>query len=324
MIGDSRPALAAKLKKIIRQIIPMKVIIPFFNAFVWWKATRLGYSITSNDAFYKISKGKKELRLSRMHAIYLKDTIEHFDFFYSGVEPIEVNGVSLVDYSTPRWHKVKNFDLFPVFFPSVSEPVITTEQYIQFAKLCPDAVAIDLGAYAGLTSILFDMAIPSGGRVVAVEPDIHNISACEQNIALYRSFSKRTIHLFKGAVWSDDKGIAFSSEGNMGSSAAAISGTDRGEVTIVPSLTLDQLAELLKLPRVDFIKCDIEGGEAEIFDCPMFFAKYSPSIMVECHLVEGISTAASVAATLGKFGYVCEVVPQRGFPLPLLACRRRP
>ena len=86
-----------------------------------------------------------------------------------------MGGVNIVDFSTPRWHWVTGFELFPILFPSFVEPVVTTHQYIEFAELKKEAVVIDLGAYSGLTSILFDMAIPSGGQVIALEADSQNM-----------------------------------------------------------------------------------------------------------------------------------------------------
>ncbi|OYX72147.1 MAG: hypothetical protein B7Y95_11345 [Rhizobiales bacterium 32-66-11] len=208
---------------------------------------------------------------------------------------------------------------FSGFFPAVAEPIVTTGQYIDFAGLKAGDVVIDLGAYSGLTCVLFDQAIPSGGRVIAVEADQQNILACERNFDLYSKFTGRKIDLVKAAIWKHDRGISFSSEGSMGSSATSIVGTGRGRMIEVPSLTLSQLAERQNLERVDFIKCDIEGAETEIFDCPEFFAKYSPKIMIECHDVNGL-TAPACEKTLGKFGYKCVLIEQRGYPLPLLTC----
>jgi FkbM family methyltransferase len=313
---------AAKLKAAIRMVVPMDVILPFFNSWVRLKAMGRGYTIASNAAFFRITKGNREIRLARNQSIYLKDTIDNFDFYFDGVEPERVGGVELVDYSKPRLHKVKNFVPFPVFFPAVAEPTITTDQYIEFANLGREAVVIDLGAYSGLTSIMFAMALSSGGKVLAVEADTQNIAACEQNFAAYKSYSNRTIHLVEAAIWSDDEGVAFSSEGSMGSSALSVVGSGRGETIRVPSITLERLAERFDLSCVDFIKCDIEGCETEVFDRPLFFAKYSPKIMIECHVVGGVSTSVACTATLKKYGYSCELVMQKGYPLPLLACTR--
>ena len=47
----------------------------------------------------------------------------------------------------------------PVFFNSLSEPIVTAKQYNDFANLSEESIAIDLGAYSGLTSILMDQNI---------------------------------------------------------------------------------------------------------------------------------------------------------------------
>jgi FkbM family methyltransferase len=315
--------LTAALKSIIRRVVPMSLILPVYNSYLRLLARMRNFQILSGDTFFRIIKDKKEIRLARSQAIYLRDTLDNFEFYFEGVEPQRAGDIDLVDYSKPGFHKVKNFDLFPVFFPAVAEPTITTEQYIEFANLASDAVVIDLGAYSGLTSILFDMAIPSGGQVIAVEADGQNIDACKINFAAYADHSKRTIRLVKAAVWSDNEGVAFSSEGSMGSSVLSVVGGGRGENIRVPSVTLERLAQQFDLTRVDFIKCDIEGGETEVFDRPEFFQRYSPKIMIECHIVGGMSTSHACIAVLKKYGYVCELVTQRGYPLPLLTCTRQ-
>ena len=314
--------MVAKLKSAIRQFVPMQMIVPVFNTYVRLKARSRGYSVVSNPDFFRILHKDREIRLARSQSLYLNDTIENFDFYFDGVEPERVDGIDVVDYSMPRRHKVKNFDAFPVFFPAVAEPTITTDQYIDFAKLEPGAVVIDLGAYSGLTSILFDMAIPSGGTVLAIEADQQNIAACKQNFAAYREYCGRDIELIESAIWSDDEGVTFSSEGSMGSSVMSVVGSGRGEPIKVPSLTLTSLVKRFNLARVDFIKCDIEGGEVAVFDQPAFFARHSPKIMIECHIVGGLSTSIACSEILGKYGYNCELVMQRGYPLPLLTCTR--
>jgi hypothetical protein len=84
-----------------------------------------------------------------------------------------------------RWHWVRGFESLPILFPSFVEPIVTIKQYIEFAELKNEAVGIDLGVYSGLTRILFDMAIPSGGQMVALEADSQNIIACKENFTLY-------------------------------------------------------------------------------------------------------------------------------------------
>lgn len=310
----------ARLKNAVRSVVPMSLIVPTYNFILRVKSRARGYVVKANGEFYSIVSGDREIRLGVRQGVYLKDMLGSFDYYFEGVVPVTVGERQIADYSTPRWHDVRGFDLCPIFFPSLAEPVVTTGQYSDFAELKAGDVVIDLGAYSGLTSVLFDQAVAPGGRVIAVEADQQNISACERNFALYGKLSGRKIDLIKSAIWRDDKGISFSSEGSMGSSAISFVGKGRGKMIEVSSLTLSQLAERKDLDRVDFIKCDIEGAETEIFDCPEFFAKFSPKIMIECHDVNGL-TAPACEKTLGKFGYQCVWIEQIGSPLPLLGCK---
>ena len=321
LIGD-KMSTTASIKQFVRKVIPLKILVACFNLLVIVKARKRGIVIARDGVSYRIRKNRQELRLSKRHSLYLGDTVENFDTYYSGVTPITIGEIDMVDYSTPRWHQVIGFDDFPIYFPAHAEPVVMTNQYIEFAEFKPGAIALDLGAYSGLTSILFDKAIPGDGRVIALEADPGNVVACEKNLALYERFSGRKIELVKAAIWKDDKGVSFSSESTMGSAVVDVVGSERGKNVTVPSLTLLQVVQHLNLPHIDFVKCDIEGGETEIFNCTEFFAQYRPRIMIECHMVNSGSTSAAPACieALTAFGYQCTLVEQIGYPLPLLAC----
>lgn len=308
-------------KKIIRKVIPLKFLLPIFNFYLIIKWEIKGIKIRKNNFFYSITKSQKQIRLPIGHSIYLLDTLENFDFYFNGVAPIKINGFEIVDYSVSNYHDVKDFSLMPIFFPSVAEPVLTTHQYLDFAKLEPTSIVIDIGAYSGLTSIIFDQEIKGSGKVISIEADPANQIACKKNYDLYYKITSRTIELVNAAVWKSNDGILFSSEGSMGSSASSIVGSDRGGVLkMVNSITLESLASKYDLQKVDFIKCDIEGAETEIFHQPNFFSKFKPKIIIECHLISGKLTIEACKLALGKFGYKFEIREQEGYPLPLLFC----
>jgi FkbM family methyltransferase len=303
-------------------VIPLAVILPFYHWRLRIKAKKMGLCVKDVGDQYHIKQQDNVIVISKKHSVYLYDILENFDVYFSAVKPVRYDSANVVDFSTPRWHWVTGFDLFPILFPSFVEPVVTTKQYIEFAGLQKEAVVFDLGAYSGLTSILFDMAIPEGGQVIALEADSQNIIACRENLALYEKVKMRKIELINAAVWKNDRGVSFSSEGNLGSSAVDVVGKGRGDKMLVPSLTLAQIAEKFQCSKVDFIKCDIEGGETEIFDCSQFFSRFSPKILIECHTVNGVNTITACREILSKYGYTCEQVEQQGFPLPLLQCKR--
>ena len=310
-----------RLKKLIRKIIPLSFLLPIFNFYLIIKWRFKGIKIRKNKFFYTITKSKKQIRLSSGHSIYLLDTLENFDFYFNGVLPLKINGFEVVDYSASHYHDVKDFFLMPIFFPSVAEPILTTRQYLDFADLESTSVVIDIGAYSGLTSIIFDQEIKGSGRVISIEADSENQIACKKNYDLYQKITSRTIELVNAAMWKNNDGISFSSEGSMGSSAVDLVGSDRGgAVNIVNSITLESLASMYKLQRVDFIKCDIEGAEIEIFDQPDFFKKFRPKIIIECHSILGKLTTKKCMEVLSKYGYKFQLKEQEGYPLPLLFC----
>ncbi len=315
------PPMVRSVRAAVRRAVPLAWTLPLYNFFVAYAWRLRGFRTTCRQGLFRIRKGRREIRLSREHAVYLQDTLEHFDFYFGGVHPTVVDGIEVVDYSHPAWHSVPDFDLFPVRFRSVAEPVSTALQYLSFAELGPGAVALDLGAYSAFTSILMDQRIETGGGVLAVEPDPGNLEACRLNLDLYRRMTGRKIELLPAAVWNHDGDLRFSAEGSMGSSAVEVVGIGRGPDVRVDGTTLSGLVERYGLERVDFIKCDVEGAEAIALDDPRFFGKFRPRIVVECHWVAGVSTEAAVRAVLERFGYSCESRTQVGYPLPLLFCR---
>lgn len=247
--------------------------------------------------------------------------IDSFDYYFSSVEPMEFQGYELVDYSTPRYHHVVGFGLMPIHFPSLSEPVATTYQYLEFADLKAGQNVIDLGAYAGLTSIIFKEFVGSTGRVIALDADQYNLQSIQKNIDLYTRIRGDVIEAFAGAIWNHGNGLSFSSEGNMGAAVSHILGANRGDTQVVESVTLSGLMQVADLPSVDFIKCDVEGAESVVFEDREFFANHRPKIVIETHLVNGSATADKCIQDLSAYGYTCTKVAQVGATLPLIECR---
>jgi len=283
-------------------------------------ARQHGLNVEFGKDVIDIAKGKRVVRINRAHAIYANDVVSGFEFFHGAVVPEQVGGTELVDYSAPKFHEMPGFSLHPVFFNSLAEPLVTADQYLDFAQLRAGSVAMDLGAYSGLTSILFRERCGKSGTVVAVEADTANIVAVHKNFELYQKRAGKRIELIEGAVWIHDEGVSFSAEGNLGSSATDCVGDRLGQAELVPSFTLSSIAHRYDLPKVDFIKSDIEGAEGVIFGDSDFFQRFRPRIIVEVHPVDGELTTDKVKADLSKHGYTFELVDQIGSRLPLLRC----
>lgn len=274
-----------------------------------------------------IFNGNDCIRISKKHKIYLYDITSCFEYYFSSVEPEKWGKYNLVDFSKRNPHKVKGFNEHKVLFSSFAEPIRTAQQYIDFAQLNSDSVVLDLGAYSGLTSILFDQSITKNnseikGRVIAVDPDVINCACIKKNFIAYKQATGRNIEYLHGAVWKTDGQIEFSSEGNMGASAICFVGKKRGKKQKVKSFTLNSIAQKYNLSKIDFIKCDVEGAEIYIFNDDEFFKKYSQKIIFESHCVDDnmVLSSQKVIDALSKYGYNCKEVPQEGTNLPLVEC----
>jgi len=288
------------------------------------KAKTYGITISLSAHYLDFVKGDKIIRVSVRHLVYAGDIISSFDYYFSAVAPGEFNGGELVDYSTPRYHDVAGFNLMPVFFSSFCEPIVTTNQYLKFANLMPGHIVLDLGAYSGLTSIIFKELVGKAGIVVAVDADSENIKAIRTNLSLYKKLTGNSIDVIFGAAWNHCNGLSFSNEGNMGSSASEIVGNGRGRVDLVKSFTLTEICNIFKINSVDFIKCDIEGAESVVFEDEEFMKNNRPKIILETHIKDGIETTHKCVADLQRFGYTCRKIAQTGVELPLLECHPPP
>jgi len=303
------------------ELLPKPVLSRVVDVYLRICARRSGLKLRKCGPFYEISNhADHSIRVARHHQFYVLDVLSSFDYYFDAVNPDLLDGRLTVDYSSPRYQEVRGFELFPVKTPSFTEPVVTANQYLDFARLVEGHVVLDLGAYSGLTSILFLQRVGKGGRVVAVDADEQNISCLRKNFELCMRLTGNAPVLLEGAAWSDCGGLEFSSEGNMGSSASSLVGSKRGKLVNVPSFTLSAIVEKFALERVDFVKCDIEGAELEVFKDTEFFARFKPRMIVEPHAVGGVLTTESFVPQLSKYGYRCKTVTQDGVTLPLVEC----
>jgi len=280
----------------------------------------LELSVRGNKILVTDIDTKSRIIISWLHRIYLGDMITSFDYYHSSVEGEIYKAYKEADFSQPKYHRVHGFEDFPIFFPSLAEPISTTQQYIEFAQLKPGDTCIDLGAYSGLTSILFKKSVGKSGRVIAVEADSKNLQALNINLSNFKKHPSQEITVLNAAEWRHNLGINFSNEGNMGSSAAEFVGERGSGSARVETMTLTNIANKFSLDSVEFIKCDIEGAESVIFEDSEFLLKYKPKIIVEAHPVNGKLSDDKVINDLAKCGYKSRVIVQEGVMFPLIEC----
>jgi len=118
-------------------------------------------------------------------------------------------------------------------------------------------VVLDCGANIG---VFVRKALSRGaGLVVAIEPSPMTLEALRRNFASEIE-AKRVIVYPKG-VWDHDDTLELKvNPANAGNDSLVLGDANAASVR-VPLTTIDKLVAELGLPRVDFIKMDIEGAE---------------------------------------------------------------
>ena len=144
------------------------------------------------------------------------------------------------------------FVLEEVFLRDVYEPACA-----QF-DVAPERV-VDLGANIGLTLRLWHARWPRA-ELLAVEPDLGNLRVLRRN--LDAAGCARSVQVVQAcavgrarAVWLERTPLA----------AAAFRVTDAPAGAPVNGYTMRELLDAAGWARVDLLKCDIEGAEAELF-----------------------------------------------------------
>lgn len=141
------------------------------------------------------------------------------------------------------------------------------------APLPPGATILDLGANVGYTAVDFALHYP-GARIVAVELDAANAALAEQNLA---PFGDRC-SVLQAAVWSHDGQITYGGDEAWGLQVVG----DSEEGLCAPAVRMSTLIRSLGLDRIDYVKMDIEGSEAEAFSDPGWMDRVE-EILVEVH-----------------------------------------
>jgi FkbM family methyltransferase len=314
------PNSVGSLKRFIRPFVPEPLFVykQFLNA--KRMASDKGIVLAGHGFFFDLTRGDRVLRIRKSHYVYLQHMIENFEYYLDSVVPLHMDGANLVDMSGPRYHKLKGFGQIPFLFPSHTEPYSTTEEYLDFAALKGGETVLDIGAYAGITSIIFAQLVGPTGHVYAVEPDATNFECAQINVKMAEDvMGLKNITLIRKAIWSHSKGLLFSNEGAMGSSAVAITGGLRGKEEIVPSMRLEDFFEEYGLTRADFVKIDIEGAEVEVLQSSASFLKSTKArLIVEPHFVDGVLSTDRCRGYLESAGFHVKVRGKVGESEPLI------
>ncbi len=168
-------------------------------------------------------------------------------------------------------HWVLNcFELNPIGFPielfSTPDGILITfilRQY-EYQRREPEIrvqrgdYVIDAGGGWGDTALYFACKVEGEGRVYTFEFIPSNVEIMKRNLELNPGLTER-VAVIEHPLWEKSDVTLFSEDNGPGSSVRE---TPRGMSDLRTStLSIDDFVKLNRIPRVDFIKMDIEGAE---------------------------------------------------------------
>lgn len=115
---------------------------------------------------------------------------------------------------------------------------------------------IDVGAYAGLMSIISSFRVGKKGKVIAIEADPQNYSLLRKNVL---TNGIKNITLINKAVWSKKRKLKWYSGQDYNSNLFQ----KQNKFINIQASTLDDELKKRKISKVNMIIMDVEGAEIE-------------------------------------------------------------
>lgn len=176
------------------------------------------------------------------------------------------------------------------------------ETQLAMQLLRPGMVAVDVGANWGYFTLLCAHRVGAAGRVIALEPHPRLSSMLAENAATNTLSQVEVLKLAAGAGSGARKFVDFDAAGgNWGlSRTAQLSEAADFECE---SVGLDALLDARGHRRVDLVKIDIEGGEADAIRgmTAGLNARRYRYVLLECHPAELAGLGATVDQCLEPF-----------------------
>jgi FkbM family methyltransferase len=278
-------------------------------------AKQHGMTLKSAAGVMTIDNGNRRIVVNAKDPAYVHSIIQYFDYYHSGVKPVVANGVSIVDYSLPRLHRLARSGV-EFMFPSLAETDEAIDVYTIALNLKPGDVVFDLGAYAGATTYFLSKAVGPEGRVLAVEPDETNFRCLQENVARH---DLKNVVCAPYGIWDKETTVEFQSEGNLGSAVATIMGRT-SNLKKVSMITLERAADILGAKRVAAIKMDIEGSEIPVLKSARdFLTRHQPRLVIEPHCIDGKLVTDEVRTLMESYGFKTELLSQGTEDWPLIS-----
>jgi FkbM family methyltransferase len=134
-------------------------------------------------------------------------------------------------------------------------------------------IVLDCGANVG---VFTRKSLNAGAKlVVAIEPAPENLECLRRNFK--NEIAAGKVIVYAKGVWNKDDVLNLSVDPVNSARDTFVRPIDDAQMISVPLTTIDKLVRELHLPRVDFIKMDIEGAEQKaVMGATQTIAKFGP------------------------------------------------
>ncbi len=185
------------------------------------------------------------------------------------------------------------------YFEGGGEPEVqcALQQYLR-----PGMIFYDIGANIGFFSLLAARIVGRDGRVVAFEADPEIAARLREHVTR-NDF--RAVSVEEKAVWSKPSTVFFARADPATSpdrGLGHIVATGAADTIQVNAVSLDKYVHTVPAP--DFLKCDVEGAEVEVFrGAQRLLKEKRPGILCEMH---SDANRRLLLEMFARFGYACK------------------
>jgi len=153
--------------------------------------------------------------------------------------------------------EIEDFTIHANPFELVGTFIVQQYRYDNIVEPKLGDIVFDIGAYVGDTALWFSKAVGPQGKVFAFEPEPGNFEKLKANLERNNVTNVIPLQL---ALSENEGEMQVASAGGLSIITQARTGTS------VKVTTIDKFVGANKLPRVDFIKMDVEGHELKVLE----------------------------------------------------------
>jgi len=184
----------------------------------------------------------------------------------------------------------------------------------------PGWTAVDVGANIGYSTLLLARCVGPAGRVLAFEPLAENFRMLQENIRLndHRNVTAENLALMERTGRIE---LRTATPGAMTWAASAtIDAAKAVETQDVEAVTLDEYAIRNGIAKIDFLKMDVEGAEADVLaGMGSILDRQKPLLLIEIHQSDLFGENHPALCKLREHNYQISDLGTRGWERHVLA-----